>query len=86
MEETSSRSLSGVLVVDDDMAAAEALADNLRLMLDCDVGYACDGAEALDKAGELHPAVIVSTSGCLVSTGWRRCASCGGCSATARRA
>lgn len=48
-----------VLVVDDNEDAADALADTLRSALGCDVYTAYDGAQALDRAGELHPDVVV---------------------------
>lgn len=48
-----------VLVVDDNEESADCLAAVLRGELGCDVYTAYDGAEALDKAGELHPDVVV---------------------------
>jgi CheY-like chemotaxis protein len=53
------RGPSRVLVVDDNEEAADGLAEVLRGELGCDVYTAYDGAEALDKAGELHPDVVV---------------------------
>jgi len=48
-----------VLVVDDNEDAADAMAAVLRGELDCEVYTAYDGAQALDKAGEVHPDVVV---------------------------
>ena len=48
-----------VLVVDDNEDAADALAALLRGELDCEVYTAYDGAQALDKASEVHPDVVV---------------------------
>ncbi|MED5618805.1 response regulator [Ideonella sp. BN130291] len=48
-----------VLVVDDNEDAADGLAALLRGELGCAVYTAYDGAEALDKAGEVHPEVVV---------------------------
>lgn len=54
-----SRRAGRVLVVDDNEDAADALAALLRSELDCEVYTAYDGAQALDKAGEVHPDVVV---------------------------
>jgi CheY-like chemotaxis protein len=54
-----SRKAGRVLVVDDNEDAADALAALLRGELDCEVYTAYDGAQALDKAGEVHPDVVV---------------------------
>jgi CheY-like chemotaxis protein len=48
-----------VLVVDDNEDAADGLAAVLRGELGCVVYTAYDGAEALDKAVEVHPEVVV---------------------------
>jgi CheY-like chemotaxis protein len=48
-----------VLVVDDDPASAEALAEVLRATFGCAVATAEDGAMALDLAAELKPDAIV---------------------------
>ena len=48
-----------VLVVDDNEDAADALAALLHDELGCEVHQAYDGAQALDKAAELHPDVVV---------------------------
>jgi CheY-like chemotaxis protein len=48
-----------VLVVDDNEDAADALAAMLRGELGCEVYTAYDGAQALDKAGEVHPDIVV---------------------------
>ena len=50
---------SRVLVVDDNEDAADALAAVLHSELGCDVYTAYDGADALDKAGAVHPDVVV---------------------------
>lgn len=54
-----SRKAGRVLVVDDNEDAADALAALLRGELHCEVFTAYDGAQALDKAGEVHPDVVV---------------------------
>jgi two-component system, cell cycle response regulator DivK len=48
-----------VLVVDDNEEAAEMLAHLLHSSLGCEVSTAYDGADALDKAGAVHPDVVV---------------------------
>jgi len=48
-----------VLVVDDNEDAADGLAAVLRGELGCPVYTAYDGAQALDKASEVHPGVVV---------------------------
>lgn len=48
-----------VLVVDDNEDAAETLAELLQQTLGCEVSTAYDGADALDKAGAVHPDVVV---------------------------
>jgi CheY-like chemotaxis protein len=53
------RAARRILVVDDDPGAADALAHLLHLELACDVHTAYDGAEALDKAAELRPDVVI---------------------------
>jgi CheY-like chemotaxis protein len=58
-----SQSPRHVLVVDDNEDAADALAVLLRESLGCDVTTAYDGADALDKAGEVHPDVVVMDIG-----------------------
>jgi len=55
----STLALQQVLVVDDHEDAADALADVLRLELGCEVATAYDGADALDKAGALHPDLVL---------------------------
>ena len=59
MMASASRRAGRVLVVDDNEDAADALAALLRGELDCEVYTAYDGAQALDKAGEVHPDVVV---------------------------
>jgi CheY-like chemotaxis protein len=59
MMASASRKAGRVLVVDDNEDAADALAALLRGELDCEVYTAYDGAQALDKAGEVHPDVVV---------------------------
>ena len=48
-----------VLVVDDNEDAADGLAAVLHAELGCEVRTAYDGAQALDKASEFHPDVVV---------------------------
>jgi len=48
-----------VLVVDDNEDAADSLAVLLQHSLGCEVTTAYDGADALDKAGAVHPDVVV---------------------------
>ena len=52
-----------VLVVDDNEDAADALAVLLHESLGCEVTTAYDGADALDKAGAVHPDVVVMDIG-----------------------
>jgi CheY-like chemotaxis protein len=59
MMASASRKAGRVLVVDDNEDAADALAALLRGELECEVYTAYDGAQALDKAGEVHPDVVV---------------------------
>lgn len=48
-----------MLVVDDNEDAAETLAQLIHDSLGCEVTTAYDGADALDKAGAVHPDVVV---------------------------
>ncbi len=54
-----SKKAGRVLVVDDNEDAADAMAQVLRSEIECEVYTAYDGAQALDKAGEVHPDVVV---------------------------
>ena len=52
-----------VLVVDDNEDTAETLATLLQQTLGCEVTTAYDGADALDKAGAVHPDVVLMDIG-----------------------
>lgn len=56
---TRTERLRCVLVVDDDPVSAEVLAQTVRKHLHCAVHTAYDGAEAIDKACDLHPDVVL---------------------------